>query len=110
MSDQPSDQSKSITEAPLVIEMRNIVKRFPGVLANDHVDFGLRRGEIHALLGENGAGKSTLMNVLAGLYRQDSGTILVNGKAVDFFTQGCHPIRHRYGPPALYARPHSNRH
>ena len=86
MSDQPSDQSKSITEAPLVIEMRNIVKRFPGVLANDRVDFELRRGEIHALLGENGAGKSTLMNVLAGLYRQDTGTILVNGKAVDFFS------------------------
>ena len=86
MSDQPSDRTQSVTEAPLVVEMRKIVKRFPGVLANDRVDFGLRRGEIHALLGENGAGKSTLMNVLAGLYRQDTGTILVNGKAVDFFS------------------------
>jgi simple sugar transport system ATP-binding protein len=64
--------------------MRKIVKRFPGVLANDHVDFELRRGEIHALLGENGAGKSTLMNVLAGLYKQESGTILVKGQPVSF--------------------------
>jgi simple sugar transport system ATP-binding protein len=60
--------------------MRGIVKRFPGVLANDKVDFELRRGEIHALLGENGAGKSTLMNILAGLYRPDAGTILINGR------------------------------
>jgi simple sugar transport system ATP-binding protein len=60
--------------------MRGIVKRFPGVLANDHVDFELRRGEIHALLGENGAGKSTLMNILAGLYRPDAGTILIRGR------------------------------
>jgi len=67
-----------------VIEMRSIVKRFPGVLANDRVDFTLLRGEIHALLGENGAGKSTLMNVLAGLYRPDGGSIYVNGKEVDF--------------------------
>lgn len=66
------------------IEMRGIVKRFPGVLANDHVDFDLRQGEVHALLGENGAGKSTLMNILAGLYRQDEGDIFVNGKHVHF--------------------------
>jgi simple sugar transport system ATP-binding protein len=67
-----------------VVEMRGIVKRFPGVLANDHVDFSLRRGEIHALLGENGAGKSTLMNILAGLYSPDGGAIQVNGKAAAF--------------------------
>ncbi|RPJ26273.1 MAG: ABC transporter ATP-binding protein [Chloroflexi bacterium] len=64
--------------------MQGIVKRFPGVLANDHVDFELRPGEIHALLGENGAGKSTLMNVLAGLYKQDAGLIKVKGNRVEF--------------------------
>jgi general nucleoside transport system ATP-binding protein len=67
-----------------VVEMRSITKRFPGVLANDKVDFDLRRGEIHALLGENGAGKSTLMSVLAGLYHPETGSIIVNGKPVSF--------------------------
>ena len=59
-----------------------ITKQFPGVLANDHIDFSLEQGEIHALLGENGAGKSTLMNILYGLYTPDSGALLVNGKDV----------------------------
>ncbi|MCY7418072.1 MAG: ABC transporter ATP-binding protein [Chloroflexi bacterium] len=63
----------------LAVEMRGIVKRFPGLVANDHVDFDLRRGEVHALLGENGAGKSTLMNILSGLYGADAGTISVQG-------------------------------
>jgi ABC-type uncharacterized transport system ATPase subunit len=66
------------------VEMRGIVKRFPGVLANDRVDFDLRQGEIHALLGENGAGKSTLMNVLAGLYRPEEGSVRVQGQPVSF--------------------------
>ncbi len=66
------------------VEMRGIVKRFPGVLANDHVDFDLRQGEVHALLGENGAGKSTLMNVLAGMYKAEEGAIFVGGKRVNF--------------------------
>ncbi|MGE5072765.1 MAG: ATP-binding cassette domain-containing protein, partial [Anaerolineae bacterium] len=79
------DESKNAPPAaPLVVEMRGIVKRFPGVLANDHVDFELRAGEIHGLLGENGAGKSTLMNVLAGMYKQEAGTIKVNGQPVVF--------------------------
>jgi len=69
---------------PLAVNMQDIVIRFPGVLANDHVNFTLRQGEIHALLGENGAGKSTLMNVLSGLYKQNSGTIDVNGRPVNF--------------------------
>ncbi len=72
------------TPSTLIVEMKGIVKRFPGVLANDHVDFELRAGEIHALLGENGAGKSTLMNVLAGLYKQDAGYINVKGKTLEF--------------------------
>ena len=72
------------TPSNLIVEMQGIVKRFPGVLANDHVDFELRPGEIHGLLGENGAGKSTLMNVLAGLYKQDAGIIKGNGKALEF--------------------------
>ena len=69
---------------PTVLEMRGIVKHFPGVLANDDVSFDLQRGEVHALLGENGAGKSTLMNILYGLYKPDEGEILVGGKSVTF--------------------------
>ena len=64
------------------MEMRGIVKKFPGVLANDHVDFDVKAGEIHALLGENGAGKSTLMKILYGLYHPDEGEILLNGKPI----------------------------
>ncbi|HEU5280107.1 MAG TPA: ABC transporter ATP-binding protein [Gaiellaceae bacterium] len=69
-------------EAP-VLELRGMTKQFPGVLANDHIDFDLRRGEVHALLGENGAGKSTLMSILYGLYTPDSGEVLLNGKNVE---------------------------
>jgi general nucleoside transport system ATP-binding protein len=67
-----------------VLEMRGITKQFPGVLANDSIDFDLLRGEVHALLGENGAGKSTLMNILYGLYKPDEGEILLKGKPVHF--------------------------
>ena len=68
--------------SPTAFEMRGIVKRFPGVLANDHIDFSCRVGEVHALLGENGAGKSTLMNVLAGLYRPEAGEIFIKDQHI----------------------------
>jgi general nucleoside transport system ATP-binding protein len=67
-----------------VLELRGITKQFPGVLANDHVDFDLVSGEVHALLGENGAGKSTLMNIVYGLYRPDEGEVLLKGRPVAF--------------------------
>ena len=67
-----------------ILEVRGITKRFPGVLANDHVGFDVHRGEVHALLGENGAGKTTLMNIVYGLYKADSGEILLDGKPVSF--------------------------
>src|SRR5436190_8502460 len=71
-----------MTEQPLAIEMRGITKQFPGVLANDRVDLEVRKGEIHALVGENGAGKSTLMNILYGLIKPDTGQIVIDGKPV----------------------------
>ncbi|MBN1995792.1 MAG: ABC transporter ATP-binding protein [Anaerolineae bacterium] len=73
-----------MTKTSYAVEMNDIVVRFPGVLANDHVNFTLKQGEIHALLGENGAGKSTLMNVLAGLYKPASGAIKIYGEPVNF--------------------------
>jgi ABC-type uncharacterized transport system ATPase subunit len=74
---------KSSFDGPVLAEMRNIWKRFPGVLANKGVDLELRTSEVHALLGENGAGKTTLMNILTGIYRADEGEILINGKPVE---------------------------
>ncbi len=71
-----------------VLELRNVTKRFPGVLANDHIDLDLKQGEIHALLGENGAGKTTLMNILYGLYAPDEGEVIVRGKKVDIQNPG----------------------
>lgn len=68
------------------VEMRNITMRFPGVVANSNVNFSVRQGEIHALVGENGAGKSTLMNVLYGLLQPTQGEIFINGKKHQFET------------------------
>ena len=72
-----------MSETNYVVEMLNITKMFPGIIANDNITLQLRRGEIHALLGENGAGKSTLMSVLFGLYQPERGEIHVDGKKVD---------------------------
>jgi ABC-type uncharacterized transport system ATPase subunit len=68
--------------SPFAISMKGISKRFPGVVANKHIDFDVRRGEIHALLGENGAGKTTLMKILTGLYQPDEGQVRIDGQAV----------------------------
>ena len=65
-----------------IIELKDITKVFPGIIANDHINLQLKRGEIHALLGENGAGKSTLMSVLFGLYQPEEGQIYKNGQPV----------------------------
>src|SRR6476659_2304427 len=69
---------------PPAVELRGITKRFPGVVANDNVDFEAAEGEVHALLGENGAGKSTLSNILTGLYRADEGEMHLHGNEVAF--------------------------
>src|SRR5476651_2299743 len=67
-----------------VLQVENITKRFPGILANDNVNLSLHRGEILALLGENGAGKSTLMNIIYGLYHADEGTVRIKGESLHF--------------------------
>jgi len=75
---------EGIKRGETVLEARGITKRFPGVVANDHIDFEMKAGEIHAVLGENGAGKTTLMNILFGLLQPDEGEIYVGGKRVKF--------------------------
>ncbi|NJL95779.1 MAG: ABC transporter ATP-binding protein [Anaerolineae bacterium] len=81
MEQQQASQTVPEGQAP-VLEVRNITKRFPGVLANDHINLKLYKGQVLGLLGENGAGKSTLMNLIYGMYQPDEGEILVNGHPV----------------------------
>jgi general nucleoside transport system ATP-binding protein len=75
---------EDIKRGDTVLEARGITKRFPGVIANENIDFEIKAGEVHAILGENGAGKTTLMNILFGLYQPDEGELLVGGKQVNF--------------------------
>lgn len=77
-------ETATIFQARPILEMKNIVKQFPGVLALNNVDFRLVPGKVHALMGENGAGKSTLMKIIAGIYQADEGQIFLNGKEVRF--------------------------
>ncbi len=92
------------------VEMRDIVKCFPGVRANSKVCFDVDTGEVHALLGENGAGKSTLMRQLYGLYQPDEGDIIIDGKRLALRSPAdAITGRHRHDPPALHARAHPHR-
>ena len=77
-----TEGGRNILGSPYAIEMLNITKRFPGIIANDNITLQLKKGEIHALLGENGAGKSTLMSVLFGLYQPEEGIIKKDGEVV----------------------------
>jgi simple sugar transport system ATP-binding protein len=86
MPTSPPQSSGAVAAGRPAIACRGIVKRFPGVVANDHVDFEALDGEVHALLGENGAGKSTLSNIFTGLYRPDEGELEVDGRRVTFDT------------------------
>ena len=85
LSDDPGiERAATVAEAPPIFRLRNVTKRFGGVTAVEDVDFDLRPGEVHALVGENGAGKSTLMKMVHGLYMPDEGTLEVGGEAVEF--------------------------
>jgi ABC-type sugar transport system ATPase subunit len=83
---EPARRPTATSSSGFVVEMRDIVKRFPGVLALDRVDFAVLPGEIHALVGKNGAGKSTLMHILTGIYPADAGEIRIGGALVDGMT------------------------
>ncbi len=85
-SEPAAGAAATATPTGVAVAMHGISKRFPGVVANDAVDFEVAAGEVHALLGENGAGKSTLSNILTGLYRPDEGEILLYGERVEFET------------------------
>ena len=98
MAIDPNRQT-SVPEYEFLVEMKRISKEFPGVVALDKVDFTLRRGETHVLLGENGAGKSTLIKMIAGAYHPDSGSLLFRGTPVQFITP---KIAQRLGVSVIY--------
>jgi ABC-type sugar transport system ATPase subunit len=75
-------ESGAVPNAEYLLEVENVRKAFPGVLALDNVSFRLRRGHVHALMGENGAGKSTLMKIIAGIYTPDSGSFRLKGQEI----------------------------
>lgn len=85
----------------LAIEMENISKVFGSLKANNNVNLSVRKGEVHALLGENGAGKSTLMNMLSGIYTPDTGSIKIDGQEVHFAPRRIYPSGNRHDPSAL---------
>ncbi|MBB3084829.1 ABC transporter ATP-binding protein [Geodermatophilus sabuli] len=87
-SGEPPGRGAEGAEAPLAVELRGITKRFPGVVANKDIELRVRRGEVHAIVGENGAGKSTLMKTLYGMHRPDEGQILLHGREVHFRSPG----------------------
>jgi general nucleoside transport system ATP-binding protein len=84
MLDPGPEAQSTAASKQAAVDLRGITKRFPGVVANDRVDFEAAAGEVHALLGENGAGKTTLSNILTGLYRPDDGEIFLHGEPVEF--------------------------
>jgi ABC-type uncharacterized transport system ATPase subunit len=90
------EKQTAIQPAFTSLKMEGITKRFPGVLANDNIDFDVVSGEVHALLGENGAGKSTLMKILYGMYKPDAGRILLDDKLVQI-TSPTVAIKHGIG-------------